>query len=95
MLAIGYRDTATSWIELFKLRLAVTVVDCNWVIMSIQSMDERLYRGFVDMANVRRRLSGFTPRDNSMRINKAEGINDHRLDRIDDYCNESTIQSFK
>ena len=67
--------------------------------MSIQSMDERLYRWFVDMANVRRRLSGFTSRDNGMRINEAEGINDHfplhRLDRIDDYCNRSPIQSFK
>ena len=51
------------------------------------------------MANVRRRLSGFTPRNNSMRINKAEGIDDHLplhgLDRIDDHCNGSTIQSFK
>ena len=62
-------------------------------------MDERLYWRFIDMANVRRRLSGFTPRNNSMRINKAEGVNNHfpfhRLDRIDDYCNRSTIQSFK
>ena len=62
-------------------------------------MDERLYRGFVNMANVRRRLSRFTPRNNSMRIDEAEGINDdlplHRLDRIDDYCNRSAIQLLK
>ena len=67
--------------------------------MSIQSVDESLYRGFVNMANVRGRLSGLTPRNNSMRVDKAECINDyfplHRLDRINDYCNRSTIQLFK
>ena len=62
-------------------------------------MYERLDRGFVDMANVRCRLSGFASRNNSVRVDKAESINNHfplhRLDRIDDYCNGSTVQLFK
>ena len=51
------------------------------------------------MADVGRRLSRLTPRNNSMRVNEAESIDDyfslHRLDRIDDYCNRSNVQLFE
>ncbi len=72
--------------RLFQLRLAI--IDDNRVVMSVESVDKGLNGGFVDMPDVRRRLTGFLTQDCGMGIDKAEGIDDYfafdRLNRIND-----------
>ena len=57
------------------LKFGFPVVHRDRVVVSVQPVDESLYRGFVDVPDIRCRLPGLATRDNGMWIDKTEGIN--------------------
>lgn len=65
------------------LKFCLAVVDCNRVVMTVQTMDKGLNGRFVDVANVRRCLTGFSTRDNGVRVDQSEGVDyDFALDGL-------------
>ena len=56
--------------------------------MSVQSVNQRLDRGFVEMAKVGGGLAGLLSEHEGLWVDQSEGVDDHlaldRLDRIDD-----------
>lgn len=58
--------------------------------MPIQPMNQRLNTRFVDMPNVGRRLAGFLAKDDAVRVDESECVDDDfaldGLDGVDDDC---------
>lgn len=55
--------------------------------MPVQSVDQGLNAGLIDMSDVRRRLAGLLTSKDRMRVDEPEGVNDNlsfdRLDGVD------------
>ena len=64
------------------------VIDKDRVVMSVQSVNQRLDRGFVEMAKVGGGLAGLLSEHKGLWVDQSEGVDDHlaldRLDRIND-----------
>lgn len=74
--------------RLLELRLAV--LDCNRIVVSVEPVNERLYRGLVDVPNVGRCLSRLLTLEYGGRVDEAESINDdlplYRLNGVNNNC---------
>ena len=81
------------------LKIRLPVINCNRVIVSIQAVNEGLYRWLIDMTDIRGRLPRLSSGNDSVGIDEAEGINDylafHRLDGINYDSNRSCVQGLK
>lgn len=73
------------------LQPCLSVINCNAVVVTVQTVNQSLDRGFVQVAQVGCRLTRFLAHDDSLRLDETEGVNDnlalHGLDRIDDNGN--------
>lgn len=58
--------------------------------MTVETVDESLYRWFVNVTNVGCSLARFATSNNSLRVDKAEGVDDDfsfdGLDGVNDDC---------
>mmetsp|Transcript_19836 Transcript_19836/g.54762 ORF Transcript_19836/g.54762 Transcript_19836/m.54762 type:complete len:352 (+) Transcript_19836:2-1057(+) len=68
------------------LQIVLTVIDRDGIVVAVEAVNERRYRGFVQMADVRRRLPGFLAEHEHLVVDEPETVNHdlalHRLDRI-------------
>ena len=82
---------------LFKARLPV--LDADTVVVTVQAVDERLDRWFVQVAEVGRSLARFLAHHERLRVNETEGVDDdfafYGLDRVHDDGNGAARQRFK
>lgn len=62
-------------------------------------MDECLYRGFIDVADVRSRLSGLATGNNGVGVDETESVDNNfsfdRLDGVNYYCDRTRIERFE
>lgn len=70
------------------LQPRLPIVDRDAVVVAVETVDESLDRGFVQVAQVRGCLPWFLAHHDRLGLNETESINDnlalHRLDRVDD-----------
>lgn len=80
--------------RLLKVRLAI--INGNRVVVPIKSVNECLYRGFIDVTNVRGRLPGFATGNDGVRVDETKSIdNDFSFDRlygINDYRHRPSVE---
>jgi len=81
------------------LDFRLPVVDSDRVIMTVQTMDQCLNGGFLDMTNIRGGLSRFDAHYNGRSGNSPEGVDDHlaldRLYGIDNDGHRSVVHHFE
>lgn len=58
------------------LQTGFPVIDADAVVMSVEAVDESLYRGFVEMSEIRGRLPRLMTHHQNLRIDEAECIDD-------------------
>lgn len=78
---------------------SLTVPDPDGIVVAIQSVNESLNRGLVEVAQVGSCLPGFLTKHERLWVDEAEGVNDNlaldRLDGIDDHGDGTWGELFK
>jgi hypothetical protein len=59
------------------LQLGLPVVDDDGVVMSVEAVDEGLDRWFVDVPDVRGRLTWFLAENDRVGVDETESVDDH------------------
>mmetsp|Transcript_37370 Transcript_37370/g.45064 ORF Transcript_37370/g.45064 Transcript_37370/m.45064 type:complete len:277 (-) Transcript_37370:411-1241(-) len=85
--------------EHLLLQLLLPIINHDGIIMTIQSVDQRLNAGFVQMPDIAGGLSRFLPQHHQLRIDQSKTINHnfplHRLNRIHHQRHRPRIQRFE
>lgn len=81
------------------LQACLAVVDSNAIIVTVETVDQSLNRGLVQVTQVGGCLARLLAHDNSLWLDKAESINDnlalHGLDRIHDDSHRTGSELFE